>query len=79
VTVNGYYVRHPGNVLGDLVPGRQGHPPMHAPVFDREGLGAQIHHALARMVTEATQRGLTAPGFVRPLERAERPEPGLGL
>ncbi|WP_454859700.1 hypothetical protein [Promicromonospora soli] len=78
-TINGYYARHPGNVLGDLVPGHKGHPTMLAPVFDREGLGYQIHHALARMVTEATQRGLTAPGSARPPERADRPEPGLGL
>ncbi|MFI8528159.1 hypothetical protein ACIGB8_27115 [Promicromonospora sukumoe] len=78
-TLNGYYARHPGNVLGDLVPGRKGHPTMLAPVADREGLGVQIEHALARMVADATRRGLTAPGFQRPPEPAQRHEPGLGL
>lgn len=79
-TINEYYARHPGNVLGTLVRGRKGHSTMLAPTVDREGLGWQIHHALSRIVAVATLRGLTAPGVVRPLEqRPNQPSTGLGL
>jgi hypothetical protein len=78
-TINEYYARHPGNVLGDLVPGYKGHINMLAPTVDREGLGWQIHHALGRIVSSALQHGLTAPGFLRPPQPPEYPASGLGL
>lgn len=77
--INEYYARHPDNVLGTLVRGRKGHSTMLAPTIDREGLGWQIRHALGRIVTVATLRGLTAPDFVRPPEHPRHPAPGFGL
>ncbi|RPF21446.1 hypothetical protein [Myceligenerans xiligouense] len=78
-TINEYYARHPGNVLGTLVHGNKGHPTMLAPTIDREGLGWQIHRALGRIAAVATQRGLTAADVVRPPERPNHRATGFGL
>ncbi|PUB20899.1 hypothetical protein C8K30_115110 [Promicromonospora sp. AC04] len=92
VTINEYFANHPEHVLSRVLPG-PGSSPLLVPVADRTRLGERMEEAFKRIGGAATQRGLTAPGFLRPptpdhprspaapwsIDRVERPGPGNDL
>lgn len=71
VTINEYFAAHPEHVLGRVLPRPDGSTSL-VPSGDRTGLGQRMQEAFTRIGGAATQRGLTAPGFLRP----PTPEPG---
>ncbi|MFI8528157.1 hypothetical protein ACIGB8_27105 [Promicromonospora sukumoe] len=91
-TINEYFAAHPEHVLGPVQPERDGSARL-VPVADRTRLGQRLQEAFTRIGGAATQRGLTAPGFVRPptpdtpqapgtlrsVDHGERPDAGSSL
>ncbi|MDR7381262.1 hypothetical protein [Promicromonospora iranensis] len=85
-TINEYFATHPEHVLSRVLPGR-GSSSLLVPEANRTRLGQRMQEAFMRIGGAATQRGLTAPGFLhpptpdrartpaapRPLDRGERP------
>jgi hypothetical protein len=92
VTINEYFAAHPEHVLGQVRPG-SGSSTLLVPVADRTRLGERMQEAFKRIGGAATQRGLTAPGFLHPpapdqpripatptpIDRGERPGTGNTL
>lgn len=70
-TINEYFTAHPEHVLGRVLPRSEG-PMLLVPVADRTRLGQRMQEAFKRIGGSATQRELTAPGFLRP-PTPERP------
>ncbi|WP_423464187.1 hypothetical protein ACO229_06435 [Promicromonospora sp. MS192] len=64
---------HPEHVLGRVLPEPDGSTRL-VPAADRTRLGHRMQEAFTRIGGAATQRGLTAPGFLRP---PEQPSPGV--
>jgi len=91
-TINEYFAAHPEHVLGPVLPRPEGTPSL-VPSADRTQVGQRMQEAFTRIGGAATQRGLTAPGFLRPptpdtprtpgmprpIDRGARPEVGSGL
>ncbi|MFI9488563.1 hypothetical protein ACIG47_19405 [Promicromonospora sp. NPDC052451] len=65
VTVNEYFTTHPDHVLSRVLPGPGGSALL-VPEADRARLGRRIQEAFTRIGGTATQRRLTAPGFLSP-------------
>lgn len=70
--INEYFATHPANVLSPVAPG-PGSSPLLVPVADRTPLGQRMEEAFKRIGGDATQRKLTAPGFLHPPTPADRP------
>ncbi|GAA4706505.1 hypothetical protein APR04_001746 [Promicromonospora umidemergens] len=64
-TINEYFATHPEHVLSRVLPGPDSSTRL-VPVTDRTRLGQRMQEAFMRIGGAATQRGLTAPGFLRP-------------
>lgn len=72
--INEYFATHPEHVLSRVVPG-PGSSPLLVPVADRTRLGERMEEAFTRIGGSATQRKLTAPGFLQPTTPDDRPAP----
>jgi hypothetical protein len=70
--INEYFTVHPEHVLSRVVPG-PGSSPLLVPVADRTQLGQRMEEAFKRIGGSATQRKLTAPGFLHPPTPDRRP------
>jgi hypothetical protein len=74
VMINEYFTAHPEHVLSRVLPG-PGSSPLLVPVADRTRLGEDMEEAFTRIGGSATQRKLTAPGFLHPPTPDDRPAP----
>lgn len=63
--INEYFIAHPQHVLSRVLPG-PGSSTLLVPVEDRTRLGEDMEEAFLRIGGGATQRKLTAPGFLHP-------------
>ncbi|WP_454859704.1 hypothetical protein [Promicromonospora soli] len=70
--INEYFAAHPEHVLSRVLPG-PGSSPLLVPVADRTRLGERMEEAFKRIGGSATQRRLTAPGFLHPPTPDDRP------